>query len=1355
MKKSIWLFVVLFVAVTVLVAQPANSQEITPSQTAFSVNSTSSLLQRGQPLPGQNYPAQQTSVLPSTNDPLLVDIPEGIDLDVTFINRTPMYHAYCVTYPAGVPLLCPGSETEKRWPEPGELVTFTAHIVNKGTVSSPGFNYAWHIDEIEVASGSLPALAAGGEITAVYQWPWGHIMDGERVVDDHTIRFTVDPTNLIPETYKINNSLQDRTNALGLRIAITPAMIQAYNIPWNPAFSYSAEDWLQRQIAAMNWLFEQAVYPTTPTGITERVRINSIEVTNTPPVYDGVPDGGWFVDNDYRLASGGYDPVADVDWSLVHELSHQVGLIDLYRLNIAATDITVLDRYNTPSNFAFTFPHGDLMGGGDISPYTNPHFYSSHSAAGISSTKGYRRGYYGEYQFDIPAQNDLLILNNQGDPAAGVTVSFYQRTGAINWLGDHVLDNVPEITGVTDANGRFALPNRSVNGGITTQTGHTLHNNPFGPIDVVGTQNLFLVKLAYGDHEEFFWLNILDFNLAYWQGNTLTNTFTISSHVPTTYLLGSPYIFFHQAAGDQSYFCWTQEPPAAIGYYVYRAAPPTYTYERITNLLTDTCFTDVFTGGNRVYAVTAVLRNGLESGFNRVRWGPRLINPADIGLLSDGTRITLDPQNGYALLRQDKNGRYLQNIGSPHYHLEFSQYLAVDEANRLIISHPADYYSSRHSVRIADQYANPILEFGQQGSGPGQFQTPAGVAAWGHPLSIEGPYTDDAHTLLLLHFDGNYTGAQGEPGTPNGTSFTDGRYNQGVSINDNDTLTYAAANNLNRTQGAIEFWIRPNWNGNDFINHNFFEIGNQWFNRLRITKDGANNLRFIVWNSTTETGVATSVSHWVAGEWHHVAATWSGSTIALYVDGQKMAQLDSAYLPDSLANTIYIGSTLWGDLQADATIEEFRISDVPRIGNSDTQYRIVVADSGNHRLQVFDELGQFITSFGSFGTGAGQFNHPQGLAINPNGQIWVVDQGNNRLQLFNFNGSSFTFVQQVTADLSNPTHIDTFEDGRVVVADTGHHLIKILSPDGVLLAAYHEPTDGYSGPFFYPQGVAVINERQILVADAGNRRVAMLHLDHPIFLNPILISTDSSSWAGDTIFDNDDIAVLDPITHQWEFYFDGSDVGLHSTNLDAFYQLADGSLLISLNSPMTLRGVGLVDDSDIVRFVPSSLGETTQGVWELYFDGSDVGLTGNGEDVDVVTWLENGRFLISTNAAVTVPGVQGNDEDLLIFTPVQLGQTTIGSWELYFDGSDVGLTYYDITGNWIDETSGDIYLSFDSEFTVDGISGNGGDIIGCHPANLGGNTTCDFDPALFWDGSEHLVNGFLDGFGICRESDCQ
>jgi hypothetical protein len=77
---------------------------------------------------------------------------------MTFIEQQPMYTTYCVAYPwgevpgmPGKPYLCPGTEDERRWPEPGEVVTFTAHLTNKGALASPAATYNWRIDGAVVA----------------------------------------------------------------------------------------------------------------------------------------------------------------------------------------------------------------------------------------------------------------------------------------------------------------------------------------------------------------------------------------------------------------------------------------------------------------------------------------------------------------------------------------------------------------------------------------------------------------------------------------------------------------------------------------------------------------------------------------------------------------------------------------------------------------------------------------------------------------------------------------------------------------------------------------------------------------------------------------------------------------------------------------------------------------------------------------------------------------------------------------------------------------------------------------------------------------------------------------------------
>jgi tripartite motif-containing protein 71 len=61
---------------------------------------------------------------------------------------------------------------------------------------------------------------------------------------------------------------------------------------------------------------------------------------------------------------------------------------------------------------------------------------------------------------------------------------------------------------------------------------------------------------------------------------------------------------------------------------------------------------------------------------------------------------------------------------------------------------------------------------------------------------------------------------------------------------------------------------------------------------------------------------------------------------------------------------------------------------------------IVVADSYNHRVQIFDAEGNFLHKFGSDGSGDGQFSFPKGVAISKAGNIIVTDYNNHRVQIF-------------------------------------------------------------------------------------------------------------------------------------------------------------------------------------------------------------------------------------------------------------------------------------------------------------------------------------------------------------------
>jgi hypothetical protein len=223
---------------------------------------------------------------------------------------------------------------------------------------------------------------------------------------------------------------------------------------------------------------------------------------------------------------------------------------------------------------------------------------------------------------------------------------------------------------------------------------------------------------------------------------------------------------------------------------------------------------------------------------------------------------------------------------------------------------------------------------------------------------------------------------------------------------------------------------------------------------------------------------------------------------------------------------------------------------------------------------------------------------------------------------------------------------------------------------------------------------------------------------------------------------DEDIVAYDLSTGTWSLIFDGSDMGLESMEIDALAVTVPEDvpvLLLSFKTAGTIPGLlggpdgTNVDDSDIVMFTPTSLGWDTAGEFSFYFDGSDVGLTRNQEDIDALALADDGRLIISTIGPMSENGTSGDDSDLFLFTDTSRGSNTTGTFEKYFDGSDVGL------GNSGNEdidaagrtSSGLILLSTLGGFAVAGLTGADEDVFGFDPASLGESTSGTF--AMFLD----------------------
>jgi YVTN family beta-propeller protein len=193
-------------------------------------------------------------------------------------------------------------------------------------------------------------------------------------------------------------------------------------------------------------------------------------------------------------------------------------------------------------------------------------------------------------------------------------------------------------------------------------------------------------------------------------------------------------------------------------------------------------------------------------------------------------------------------------------------------------------------------------------------------------------FTTDAHTLLLLHFNGSAEGAAGEtPTALSGVSYEAGRFGEGAYLSATNQLTYAAAGNFDATIGTLELWIKPRWSGSDGLDHYLLRQG--LTGGALFGKDGGNYLRSIFNRFGPlgpEIGVGRYITTWTANQWHHLAYTWGPTKLELFIDGQLVASAVPAISPPVVSDpTLQLGADGTAGY-LNAVVDELRISDVQR-----------------------------------------------------------------------------------------------------------------------------------------------------------------------------------------------------------------------------------------------------------------------------------------------------------------------------------------------------------------------------------------------------------------------------------------
>ncbi|GIS82704.1 MAG: hypothetical protein CM1200mP15_13360 [Dehalococcoidia bacterium] len=84
----------------------------------------------------------------------------------------------------------------------------------------------------------------------------------------------------------------------------------------------------------------------------------------------------------------------------------------------------------------------------------------------------------------------------------------------------------------------------------------------------------------------------------------------------------------------------------------------------------------------------------------------------------------------------------------------------------------------------------------------------------------------------------------------------------------------------------------------------------------------------------------------------------------------------------------------------------------------DPDGNIYVADWGNHRVQKFTPEGNHLATFGHAGKGSGSLNHPTGVCIDNEGDVYVVDWMNERVVIYDKDAKPITYFYGDAVDVS-------------------------------------------------------------------------------------------------------------------------------------------------------------------------------------------------------------------------------------------------------------------------------------------------------------------------------------------------
>lgn len=233
------------------------------------------------------------------------------------------------------------------------------------------------------------------------------------------------------------------------------------------------------------------------------------------------------------------------------------------------------------------------------------------------------------------------------------------------------------------------------------------------------------------------------------------------------------------------------------------------------------------------------------------------------------------------------------------------------------------------------------------------------------------------------------------------------------------------------------------------------------------------------------------------------------------------------------------------------TLNEQYISEFGSYGEGDGQFmwptsialdsaeNVYIADEWLNRISIYTKDGEFIRKWGKPGSGPGELDRPAGLVISKDDTMFLTDNRNHRVQKFTLDGQylgHFGSFGSGPGQLNMPWGIALDKDGQVYVADWRNDRIQVFTPEGKWQASIGQSGDGI-GQFNRPNGVCVDKDGVIYVTDWLNNRVQILNRDGRL-ITMLKGDHQLSQWGKDKLASNPDMVRQRAIAVAWDPSFE-------------------------------------------------------------------------------------------------------------------------------------------------------------------------------------------------------------------------